>query len=319
MRLEWLETFARVATPLLVLARWEAVPESLEVVREGENFVYRFRNLAGAERYLRITPEQRRSVRLLTAEIDFVNYLHEHGIKLSSPVRSLAGNYIETVETPQMLYTATVWEAIYGEEVKWGIDKENRKYLFQRGQALGRIHRLSQSYQPGPARRHDWWDDNLFLNPERFLLETDVVQRREYETLIQWLIRRPRHAGNYGMVHGDFGSGNTRHANGEVICFDFDDCSMHWFAFDLAVAIRAGRKLPFKWRKLYLQVLLDGYQTEMSLNGDTAVEIAMFSRLAAFYRYIAVLRHRDRDKFDDETRALFEERLGVISNPPQWY
>jgi Ser/Thr protein kinase RdoA (MazF antagonist) len=298
---------------------WDAVSETLESVRESENFVYRFRDPAGGERYLRITPNERRSVDQLTAEIDFVLYLHEHGVKLAPPVKSLAGNWIETIESPQGTYNLTVWEAIYGETVKWGLDRENRRYLFERGKALGKIHRLAQSFRPGEAQRHHWWEDELFTDPVQFLPESDVAQRQEYNTLFQWLVKRPRTPQNYGMTHGDFGSGNTRHANGEVVCFDFDDCSFHWYAYDLAVAIRAGRKLPFKYRKAYLQVLMDGYSQENSLNGDTAVEVAMFSRLAALYRYVAVLRKCKREDFDEPMRRLFEERLGVITNPPQWY
>ena len=110
-----------------------------------------------------------------------------------------------------------------------------------------------------------------------------------------------------------------RHIDGEVHCFDFDDCSYHWFTYDLAVALRAARRLPFKYRKAYMRVLIDGYETEKSLCGDAEKELSLFCRLAALYRFVTVLRHCDREQFTAEYKKLFQSRLKVLADPPAWY
>jgi Ser/Thr protein kinase RdoA (MazF antagonist) len=181
------------------------------------------------------------------------------------------------------------------------------------------MHKISQRWRARlPNRRHHWYEDDLFTEPARFLRVTDVIPRREYEELLQWLLQRKRSTENYGLCHGDFGTGNLRHVNGDVLCFDFDDCSYHWFTYDLAVAMRGARRLPFKYRKAYLRVLMDGYETVKSLCGDTEKDVAQFIRLAALYRFVAVLRMGEREGFDETLKVLFERRLDVLANPTAW-
>jgi Ser/Thr protein kinase RdoA (MazF antagonist) len=325
MRQDVMRSFDRQQTPRDALALWVGDDQqslaSLEFVAESQNFVYRFRDAAGNERYLRITPADRRTRIEIEAEVDFVMYLHAHGYRVASAVKSRAGNWVEMIATPPGEFHVVVFEAIHGKETRWGTDAENRKILFARGKALGRMHRLAQAYKPREnVRRFHWFEDDLFTNPLQYIRPTDSIVHREYETLVQWMLKRPRTPDNYGLVHGDFGSGNTRVADdGGVVIFDFDDCCYHWYLYDLAVAMRAARKLPENYRKAYLRVLVDGYATEMSTNGEGAAEIAMFARLAALYRYISVLRDCEREQFDDQQRAIFEERLKVLQNPPTWY
>jgi Ser/Thr protein kinase RdoA (MazF antagonist) len=109
-------TFDRVNFPPRALALWAAAEGSLEPVRESSNFVYRFRDPAGQERYLRIAPPGRRVFGEVVAELDFINYLDAHGVPVSRPVPSLAGKGVEVIETPQGEFYATVFEAVYGQE-----------------------------------------------------------------------------------------------------------------------------------------------------------------------------------------------------------
>jgi len=321
MRLDLIKSFDRAAALPLALSHWDFAENSIEHVRDGENFVYRFRVPgAGNVRYLRITHESRRNIEQLLGEIEFVNYLKDHEIKLAAPVQSRAGNWVETIDLPPQKYFATVFEAVPGEPVQWGKDQENRAFLFQRGKALGRLHKVSCTWRARlPNRRHHWYEDDLFTDPSKLLHVEDVIPRREYEEVLKWMLARKRSTENYGLVHGDFGTGNVRHVNGEVVCFDFDDCSYHWFTYDLGVAMRAARRLPFKYRKAYLRVLMDGYETEKSLCGDTEREVAQFCRVAALYRFVTVLRQCDREQFTPELKSLFESRLKVLADPPAWY
>jgi Ser/Thr protein kinase RdoA (MazF antagonist) len=285
MHQESLRSFDRDNTPRRALAQWDAVAESLEPVRESANFVYRFRDTAGRLRYLRMGDHRHRTISEIEAELEFVNHLADQGALVARPVPSKAGALLETIGTDHGDIHAVVFEEAVGEVVKWGTDAQNRKYLFERGQSLGRLHRASQSFRPTRIRRAHWYEDDLFTNPTKYLPEHETVARGEYQDLIKWMLARPRTPDNYGMVHGDFGTFNTlRRPDGRLVAIDFDDCNYHWFLYDVAVSIRSARKLPDKYRKPYLKVLLEGYATEMPLNGEGAAEVARFSRLAALYR-----------------------------------
>jgi Ser/Thr protein kinase RdoA (MazF antagonist) len=307
-------------TPLRALKRWDANESTLQPVRESENFVYLFRNHAGNERYLRLTHSTRRLQPHVQAEVDFVNYLFAHGAAVAPPVQARSGQWVETLATDQGNFFVTAWQAVYGKKVEWGTDAHNRKVLFDRGKSLARLHQLAQGYKSAGVRRLHWVEDDLFTNPLKYLTDSETIARREYQDLVTWLLKRERTKENYGLVHGDFGSFNTLiRDDGAHVCFDFDDAVYHWYAYDIAVAIRAGRKLKFEDRKRYLQMLMEGYATEKSLGSDTVADVAQFCRLAALYRYINVIRSNDVDPMPPDEQRLLEERRKVLENPPTWY
>ncbi len=316
MKQETFDAFDRANSPPMAAALWDYAPGTLEPVREGNNFVYRYRDNEARERYLRIGTTD---LNKLQAELDFLNHLHLNGAAIAPPVPSLQGRYVETIDTPAGQFTVVSFEAVYGEPVKWGEDAHNRKLLFERGQALARLHRIAQTFRPLGPRRVHWYEDDLFTDPEKYLSPEEIVPRREYEELIQWMLNRPRTLENYGMVHGDFGSFNTLRRDGTLVAFDFDDCCYHWYLYDVAVAVRSARKLPSKYRKAYLEVLIEGYSSQRSLGGEGVREVAQFCRLAALYRYVSLKRKWDFAKLSAKQKSMVDERLKVLASPPTWY
>ena len=215
-------------------------------------------------------------------------------------------------------FQAAVFEEISAPKVKWGQDKENRKTLFQIGRWLGKVHRTSMTYQPTGTMRFHWFDDDFYKRPETFLPEAEPRLREELAALIRWLNARPANAENYGLVHGDMNADNFRIDGDRLIGFDFDDCTYHWFAFDIAVALVPARALQRKYRVPYAECLLKGYSHEKQLCGDTCREIEWFSRLSAMIRYIFSLRTLDPSCSDPTLRKLSEERRRDVLEPVRW-
>jgi Ser/Thr protein kinase RdoA (MazF antagonist) len=306
---------------LATAQRWEADLTSISAVQQSENFVFRFRDRRKRERYLRISPPNYRPRIEYEAELDFVRHLHARHVPVAAPVKSVAGKWVETIHRRGGNLYAAVFEAVYGEQQRWGTEDENCKMLFERGKALGRMHNAARLYKPsGKLERFHWFEDDLFTEPDRYLRKSDQEARREYEELIQWMLNRPISKENYGVVHGDFGSGNTlRQPDGSLIAFDFDDCLQHWYIYDMAVSIRTARTMPEAERKRYLRAMLDGYGEEKDLGGDGPAEVAQFCRLAALYRYITVLRDQAGKRLNAEDRELRKRRLDVLRNPPTWH
>jgi len=203
--------------------------------------------------------------------------------------------------------------------VKWNTDAENRKILFAHGKSMGKIHRLSKAYQPPGPKRFYWYQDHLFLHPWEYFPASEPAARAEYQRLIQFLLSRERTAENYGLVHGDFGTNNTLRRNGAAVAFDFDDCLYHWFLFDLGTAMQAAVPVPTEFRKAYLRVTLDGYETENRLGNDGVEQVAMFCRLATFFRYISMLRTVDLKNLTGAESEELAKRRSLVANPPAWY
>ncbi len=321
MRQSDLRTFDRMQTPADAVARWQHQAGSLQSVSESQNFVYRFQDPLGRVRYLRIGNAKHRTPNEVAAELDFIKYLGDNGLEVARPVASAAGNLVESIETPAGGYCAVVFEQAPGERVAWGTDAQNRKYLFERGVMLGQMHRLSEKYFVTGPRRWEWFEDELFTDPAKFLPESEVAVRREYEKLVQWMLKRPRKRENYGMIHGDFGTFNTlRLPDGRLSIFDFDDCSFHWFLYDVAVSLRSARKLPDKYRKAYARVLLEGYATERNLNGDGLEELSRFCQLSALYRFVGTIRHNlGEQEMSPQQKQILDQRRLVVVNPPDWH
>jgi Ser/Thr protein kinase RdoA (MazF antagonist) len=294
--------------------------DSLRLVGDRENFVYTFRDDAGSTRYLRLTPLGERREVEVRAELDFVHHLIAHGAHVAASVPTSAGHSFERIPTPQGDTFAVVFEEVRGTPVAWGTDAENRAILSAHGRSLGRIHRIAQDYRPPKdIRRRHWYEDDLFTDPLTYLSESEPVARREYETLIQWMLKRPRTRDNYGMVHGDFQAHNTlRRDDGWVVAFDFDDCCYHWFMYDVAVAIRAARKLPDKYRGPYLKVLLEGYATENDPGPQAFEDVTMFARLAALYRFVTLLRTYDVSNLTREQKDRLDARREALAHPQIW-
>lgn len=320
MRPDVLRSFDRETTPRQALAHWDAVPGSLEPVRESENFVYRFRDAAGRGYYLRLAHESHRRRAMIEAELDFVTFLAGRGADVASAVPSRGGSLIETMDTPHGAVHAAAFNEVHGTLARWGTDAENRKILFERGAALGRLHRIAQSYRPPPGRptRVHWWQDDLFASPQKYFPPSEQAARREYQDLAKWMLARPRLPENYGMVHGDFGTFNTLRRDGTLVAYDFDDCCFHWYAYDIAVSLRSARKLPEHYRKSYTRVVLEGYATEKDLCDDGPETIDRFARLASLYRFVASLRTFGRDNLEPEQQAVLDERRQVLASPPKY-
>ena len=306
-----------------VSSRWDVAEGSLEPVARTGNFVFRYKDGAtGIVRYMRISPPDYRSLDQFEAEVDFVRYLDSQGVPVAAPVVSRRGKWVETIRTREDGdQFVAVFESVGGAIASWGRDEEaNCRMIFERGKALGRMHHAAQNYRPsGDFSRFHWFEDDLFAHPQRYFSRHDIVQRRHYESIIRWMLRRDATHQTYGVCHADFGSGNMfRRDDGSMIAFDFDDCVQHWFIYDLAVTIRNGAKMPFESRRRYVRAMLDGYAEEKDLCGDGAAEVEQFCHLGALYRYVTILREYDRRRMTVAQRARFNRRLDALREPLRW-
>ncbi|MBA4495050.1 phosphotransferase enzyme family protein [Paenactinomyces guangxiensis] len=283
---------------------WEHSENTLQVWRASSNFVYKFKH-NDAMYFLRFTHEQERSIQQITAELDFMQYLHLHHYPTVMPILSKNGNLVEALHTSHGTYYAVVFNQAKG--VSLDIQKVSEMQFEKWGKSLATLHHLSKTFKPLhlDTMRKSWKDalqsieSVLRDHPQ----ETEAID--ELKRIKKWLHTLPTTEENYGLIHYDFELDNIfwneRTAQFNVI--DFDDSMYHWYVMDIILALRDLKELEKEKAEIYFQAFLRGYHSIMTLDESLIDQMPRFERVSNLYRFSRILHSlQDRN----------------ISNEPSW-
>lgn len=212
---------------------WFRDYDSVEFIRISANCVLRFKAEDRAF-VLRVNSERERSVEQWAAEIGFVNYLAESGLRVAKPVLSRNGSCVGSVETAMGLLHASVFEAMPG-RICYELSDLTPGMLTAWGHALGALHQQSQGYVNGAGRPS--WRDHLRLI-ETYLPTTEQGAWKQLEQVRAKLDKLPVNDGSFGLIHFDFELDNIVWDGDSAGIIDFDDCAYYWYAADIAFALR---------------------------------------------------------------------------------
>jgi Ser/Thr protein kinase RdoA (MazF antagonist) len=295
---------------------WHGVTGSLQHISNSANHIYSFIE-SGKTRYLRLTSSCDRSKEQIEAELNFIIYLHKGGVNAMLPVPSAAGRFIEEIRFADNLLFGCVFEEAEGERFIYDSAKSKREHFRLRGRTLGQIHALSKAYvPPGRFRRFAWDEDKLLLEVGKFLPKSEKVVWRAYGELRERLQGFPKTRETYGLVHGDFGETNYRYRADQLNIFDFDDCSYHWFVYDLAITI-----YPHGWRKEGLQLLdwlLEGYSENMTLD-ITLIDVTMYCQWRLVYMFLVYARKWGFENLSERQAGWFAQKRENIARGYRWH
>jgi amicoumacin kinase len=265
------------------LAYWNGVPSSLKHIADSENSVFEFHS-EGQRRFLRLTSAIRRSVPQIEAELAFVDYLHENGVRVATGVNSINGDRVKTIQSSRGDTHVCAFTAAPGKRYVYE-DNFAQTHFFNRGVKLGRIHTLSRKYSPTQNRRRfSWIDDPRIQRIEVILPGSERTVRSAFDRCMKWMSNLRKSAQSFGLIHGDFGNTNFHLDGNEFTVFDFDDSCYHWYVYDLAVTM-----YPHGLRKNARQIaqsLFEGYQKETEINIEL-VELIKFCEWRMVYMFIA--------------------------------
>jgi len=292
-------------------------PHGLSHLRDSANAIYEFQR-NGKWFILRLTPSAARSADMIHAEMDFIDYLSRNRGHAAQPIRSPAGNLVETAGEGSNCMYAAVFEKITG------IHPENElltnEVMRMVGQALGRMHRLSKAYQPAGARRPHWHEIDVFqLVPE--IPEDQTVVRQRCAEMLAYLHTLPADPDGYGLIHGDPEPYNYVLDDERLTFIDFDDSCYHWYAFDVAVAVQyLDICANLKDRRIAPQRIWDvfyaGYSQENQLSDFWLDQMPLFLRLRVMEDYAFSEMTWDMNHLEDwqpgvlawQRRVIEEER-----------
>jgi Ser/Thr protein kinase RdoA (MazF antagonist) len=126
------------------------------------NLVYHYER-EGQPRVLRLSYRPDRPLEMIQAELHFVEYLAEGGMRVSRPLPSIHGNQLEVIPVEGVSFIAVSFSRGKGMRIpdngyryRKGVPIE--EYFQNWGRLLGQMHRLAKTYQPlsAPIKRPEW-------------------------------------------------------------------------------------------------------------------------------------------------------------------
>ena len=243
------------------------------------------------KKVLRLSALEDRNEQDYLAETEFVHYLSENGAPVADVIPSVNGNLVEVIREDDICTFAVLfayakgillWENGY--RYREGAPLE--EYFYNTGKVLGRIHRLSKSYQPKhrrasfPDKYNQAYMDQLIPDSYSELRAAIVRRLNEYRSL-------PVDRESFGLVHFDFSDINFHidMETGDITVFDFDNCIYCWYMFDLAHLWMHGVGW-YQWEKdpekrmagmaHYFDTVLSGYHSETDVAPELLEQLPLF-------------------------------------------
>ena len=265
---------------------------------------------------LRIGQKPASFVSQTKAELDWMCYLAENGINVPTPLPTIHGERLTTIQDGENHYIVCVYSAFAGQMGYQHWDKNkpalwNNALFYNWGKLMGDMHRLTKDYTPAnETDKREHFD--------RFALDSDNIKMcpaasKVAEELLREIELLPRDKDSYGLIHADFHQWNFLIRDGEINIFDFDDAIYGWFALDIGIALYHalwwGRRndAGHDFTTDIIKNFMDGYLSTNHLDDFWLNKIPLFMR----YRQICKFSwFYDPTNVDDQQ----EERIFNIEN-----
>ncbi|GGI75850.1 phosphotransferase enzyme family protein [Legionella impletisoli] len=227
----WNEVLKRInnATPKQAVDRWGGDLQTIKLISEGINLVYRFEKKGGGY-YLRVTHTALRQEKALLSAICYQQHLFKNDAPVCEPVRSNNDAWIEQIKQGNNIFIAHVCKEVPGQPIHFNY--ENDKLYRRWGMALGKLHKAAKSYKPKVDRYTSW--DKSIAELENYAKNESIKLQNLLIEVTDYFNKRIKTSDNFGLTHGDHREGNVL-TDGETIhIIDFDLPSYNWFMEDFS-------------------------------------------------------------------------------------
>jgi len=111
----------------------------------------------------------------LLSELEWLDYLHKHGVRVVKPLRLNEDKFIHRLSDEFYFVT---YEKTKGVHVSpQDLNLWNGSLFEQWGELMGKIHSLAKSFQA--TNKHPQWSQNSLLNDERIYEEPLIAKKWE--------------------------------------------------------------------------------------------------------------------------------------------
>lgn len=292
-------------------------PGSARPCEACENFVYD----CDGKIIARFTHSSHRTLEQVLSELDFVSYLSCNGVPCSRPVCGTDGRLGYRIDAGNSYFAVSAFEKAKG--VPPSRENTTKEIISRLGQVIGMTHRLAKSYVPssGIEKRPHLFEDEYYLNPEKYFLEGDTEMLQAFRKNMDRCRLIEASTDNFGLVHTDFHQGNFFVEGGEITVFDFDDSAYFYFADDLAMPLfyhmSGVSENRVQIATEFFASLFDGYKKENGLGVDQLGLMGDFFALRETLLFGLIGRFVDLQNMSPDKKVkLMERRSAILSGRP---
>lgn len=188
--------------------------------------------------YLRVYTNKWRSKNDILSELELINHLNKHKIKVAIPVKNNSDEYLMEINAPEGIRYAVLFKSANGKSIVNLNASISRNY----GKAVASIHKTSDNMEKLERfeLNMEYLLDTPLKNIRPFLKhrEADFNFLQTTANTLKAKISEIMSQSNldYGICHGDFHYGNIfSDEHDEVSVFDFDCFGYGWRAYDISV------------------------------------------------------------------------------------
>lgn len=276
---------------------------------------------------LRITHSSHRNKDEILAELDWMNYLNKQKVNCPEAFTSSKNELIEVLPAGNgSFFYACLFSKVPGSPVKIKSPKFNHQLFHAWGKAIGQMHSVTKEYRPSKEiKLRPSWEEEELLDIETYVPnEKEIIKNTKL--LIDELKSLPRTKDNFGLIHSDIHSGNFFYDGECVHVFDFDDCSYHWFASDIAIPLyysvlygyhSASEIQREQFAMNFLSHFIKGYEEHHSLPEDWKEQLPLFFMLRDITLYSVLHKKISPEERDEEINQMLEGlKLRIIKKEP---
>jgi amicoumacin kinase len=288
-----------------------------------ENYVFEV-YLGDGPVILRITHSSHRSKEEIYAELDWMNYLHNQRVNCPAVFKSINNQIIEGQQAEDgSFFYACLFSKVPGNPVKIKSEEFNEQLFYAWGKEIGKLHAVTKDYQPSyeiPLR--PTWEDEELLNIADYVPnENEIIKNTKL--LINQLKALPKNNDNFGLIHSDIHSGNFFYDGESIHVFDFDDCSYHWYASDIAIPLyysifygykSAGKSEQEQFSKKFLTHFIKGYEQHNSLPEGWKEQMPLFFMLRDITLYSVLHKKISPEDRNESLNQMLETLKNRIIN-----
>jgi Ser/Thr protein kinase RdoA (MazF antagonist) len=297
-----------------ILKRWGYDDESVYFYRASANFLFIFKK-NGETYFLRFSDSREKDISSLESELKILDFLRDNPITVALPIPSINGNTVEVVETERGIFYAVVFEAIPGQHLD--IEELGEQEFYQWGAKLGELHQhLKNIPEEYRLNRKSWRDDLATAQNRLASDETSAIQ--ELTNLINWGEAQDCSSEAYGLIHYDFELDNHRWDQNKIGILDFDDCQNHWYAADIAFALRDLLIDSSDFSSPNLHAFMSGYQTYTSLIPNSLQQLPWFIRMHNLISYAELTYVMDLPQTEHDPDWLSNLRTKLLNRRFQY-
>ena len=303
--------------------RYGGDDSTLELLGGFYNNVFSFEQ-GQQERVLKLMPMDRHQLPEIKGELEWVNYLADNGIRVTKPILSEKGNYIEEIDFQDCGYYIVVFEKAQGRLVDVENEEEWNGQLFKKwGQLMGQMHSLAKDYTPSDqVKIRDWKETDLLSEINQPIHQGILEKWNHYRERLNYLRELSTDRDSYGVIHNDLHHQNFYLDGEQLVIFDFGDLEYNWFIYDIAISLyHALELIPYnqtrdriRFTDKFITNFMAGYLQENSLEDRWLFNLKDFLEYRQLWSYLYFKANLDQENMSPAHKKYLKAMKERIVN-----